>query len=150
MVYSVILAGGSSSRMKGPVNKTLIRLCGKSVIRRSVEAFSALSDQMVVVCHPDVRQDLIREVDESSVLCPVRYVNGGASRQQSVLNGLLSLDFREDDLVLVHDAARCLVSREIIMNVINSVRAFGSGSNTESRRIWVEDRYSAMKGLLMA
>ena len=58
MVYSVILAGGSSSRMKGPVNKTLIKLCGKSVIRRSVEAFSALSDQMVVVCHQDVRQDL--------------------------------------------------------------------------------------------
>ena len=106
MVYSVILAGGSSSRMKGPVNKTLIKLCGKSVIRRSVEAFSALSDQMVVVCHQDVRQDLIREVGEASVSCPVGFVNGGNTRQQSVLNALLSLDIGDEDLVLVHDAAR--------------------------------------------
>lgn len=127
MVYSVILAGGSSSRMKGPVNKTLIKLCGKSVIRRSVEAFSALSDQMVVVCHQDVRQDLIREVGEASVSCPVGFVNGGNTRQQSVLNALLSLDIGDEDLVLVHDAARCLVSREIIMNVISSVRSCGSG-----------------------
>ena len=127
MVYSLILAGGSSSRMKGPVNKTLIRLCGKSVIRRSAEAFSAFSDHMVVVCHPDVRQDLVNEVGNASVSCPVSFVNGGGTRQQSVLNGLLSLDIGEEDLVLVHDAARCLVSREIIMNVISSVKSCGSG-----------------------
>ena len=127
MICSVILAGGSSSRMKGPVNKTLINLCGRSVIRRSVEALSPFSDQMVVVCHPSVREELVREVVSAEVSCPVRFVAGGATRQQSVHNGLLSLSFRERDIVLIHDAARCIVSPEIISSVIASVRETGSG-----------------------
>jgi 2-C-methyl-D-erythritol 4-phosphate cytidylyltransferase/2-C-methyl-D-erythritol 2,4-cyclodiphosphate synthase len=113
--------------MNASVNKTLLPLCGKSVIRRSVEAFAGLTDEMTVVCHPDAEEDLIREVSAAALSFPVRFVTGGDTRQQSVLNGLRAFDFGENDVVLVHDAARCLVSPEVIGNVIRSVKECGSG-----------------------
>ena len=126
-IYTVMLAGGSGSRMNSSVNKTLLPLCGKTVIRRSIEAFSGLTDEMVVVCHPDAMRDLVREAGEASVPFPVRFAAGGSTRQQSVQNGLLSFAFEDRDIVLVHDAARCLVSADIIRNVIESVKDYGSG-----------------------
>lgn len=126
-IFTVMLAGGSGSRMNSPVNKTLIPLCGKTVIRRSVEAFFGLTDEMVVVCHPDAMDDLIREVMELSAPFHVSFAPGGGTRQQSVLNGLLSFVPDDGDIVLVHDAARCLVSPDIIIRVIRSVEENGSG-----------------------
>lgn len=126
-ICTVMLAGGSGTRMNASVNKTLLPLCGKSVIRRSVEAFAGLTDEMTVVCHPDAKEDLIREVSAAALSFPVRFVTGGDTRQQSVLNGLRAFNFGENDVVLVHDAARCLVSPEVIGNVIRSVRECGSG-----------------------
>ena len=126
-IFTVMLAGGTGSRMNAPVNKTLLSLCGKSVIRRSVEAFSGLTDRMVVVCHPKVMRELMDEAERAEVGFPLHFVPGGDTRQQSVLNGLRSLAFGPEDLVLVHDAARCLVSPEIIESVIASVVEHGSG-----------------------
>lgn len=126
-ICTVMLAGGSGSRMNSQINKTLLKLYGITVIRRSVEAFSGYTDEMVVVCHPDAIQDLTREVLSVNVGCPVQFVTGGVSRQHSVQNGLLSLKLGEHDIVLIHDAARCLVTPEIISNVIRSVKENGSG-----------------------
>ena len=126
-IYTIMLAGGSGSRMDCKVNKTLLPLCGKTVIRRSVEAFSGHTDEMVVVCHPGAMHELIREVESASVSCPVHFVTGGDSRQQSVQNGLLSFDYNKHDIVLIHDAARCLVSSKTVSDVIRSVKEYGSG-----------------------
>ena len=126
-IYTVMLAGGSGSRMNTSVNKTLLPLCGKTVIRRSAEAFSGWTDEMVVVCHPSAMPDLIREVKVASLPFPVHFVPGGDTRQQSVRNGLLFFEYAERDIVLVHDAARCLVSPAVIGNVIASVKENGSG-----------------------
>ena len=126
-ICTVMLAGGSGSRMNSRINKTLLPLCGKTVIGRSVKAFSGLTDEMVVVCHPDAMQDLILEVRKANPGCPVSFASGGNTRQQSVLNGLMTFDFDDGDIVLIHDAARCLVTSDIIGNVIRSVRETGSG-----------------------
>ena len=126
-IYTVMLAGGAGTRMKSSLNKTLLPLSGKTVIRRSIEAFSGLTDEMIVVCHPDIRQELTHEATESSVSFPIHFVDGGDTRQKSVLNGLLFFDFNEDDMVMIHDAARCLITADIIENVIQSVKNFGTG-----------------------
>ena len=126
-IFTVMLAGGSGTRMNSPVNKTLLPLCGKTVIRRSAEAFAGLTDEMAVVCHPDARDALVREVEAAQLPFPVHFVPGGDTRQQSVQNGLRSFDFGERDVVLVHDAARCLVPPEVIRRVIASVEEQGSG-----------------------
>ena len=121
-VYTVILAGGTGSRMNSTVNKSLLLLHGKTVIRRSVEAFAGLTDAMVVVCNTDFMNDLAAEAEKANLAVPLQFVDGGKTRQESVLKGLLSCQFENDDIVLIHDAARCLVTSDIIRNVVSSLK----------------------------
>ena len=116
----VMAAGGSGSRMKTGMNKILLPLAGKTVIRRSMEAFSSLVDEIVLSVRDEDRETILNEISVSDISCPVRLVRGGATRQESVLNGLKSISWAPDDIVLVHDAARCLIDRETIVRVIDS------------------------------
>ena len=123
----IMAAGGSGSRMKTEINKILLPLAGKTVIRRSLEAFSAHVDEIVLSIRPEDRNAVQAEIDLSWITCPCRLVPGGATRQESVLNGLKSVSWDPDDIVLVHDAARCMVDQDTIVRVIDSCRRFGSG-----------------------
>ena len=120
-------AGGSGSRMKTDINKIFLPLGGKTVIRRSLEAFSAFVDEVVLSVRPEDQDRIQSEIELSGMTCPVSLVPGGATRQESVLNGLSSVSWEPEDIVLVHDAARCLIDRGTIMRVIESCRRFGSG-----------------------
>ena len=123
----IMAAGGSGSRMKTDINKIFLPLGGKTVIRRSLEAFSAFVDEVVLSVRPEDQDRIQSEIELSGMTCPVSLVPGGATRQESVLNGLSSVSWEPEDIVLVHDAARCLIDRGTIMRVIESCRRFGSG-----------------------
>ena len=124
--YVVMLAGGKGERMRAPVNKILLSVCGKPVIARSVYAFLPFADEMVIVARPEDQPD-IRSALEGLPLCfPLRFAEGGATRQQSVLNGLRSISPAPDDTVLIHDAARCLVIAEVIRRVIEGAAECGA------------------------
>ena len=125
--YVIMLAGGRGTRMNAAVNKVLMPLCGIPVIRRSVEAFLSFADEMIIVSRPGEQDDLLAAVRPDSLPFPVRFVPGGETRQDSVLNGLRSLSADPGDAVLIHDAARCLVDEGLISRVIRSVSECGSG-----------------------
>lgn len=57
---------------------------------------------------------------------PIRVVEGGEHRQNSVANALRSLDADDDDIVLVHDAVRPFVDQETILGVIAGVEKYGA------------------------
>jgi len=57
---------------------------------------------------------------------PVRIVEGGEHRQQSVANALATIKAADDDIVLVHDAVRPFVDREVIENVIAAAQRHGA------------------------
>ncbi len=123
----ILLAGGKGARMGASRNKVLLSLEGVSVIRRSAGAFRGLVDEMTVVFHaPD--EALIREeIAAASPGVHVRFVPGGKSRQESVRNGLDACGAEEDDIILIHDGARCLVKPDTIQRVVASARERGSG-----------------------
>ena len=123
----IMACGGSGSRMNAGINKILLPLAGKTVVARSLEAFEGLIDEMILAVRPEDEPVLRREADQSCVSFPVRLVSGGATRQESVLNGLKSIAWSPDDIVLVHDAARCLVDPDLIRRVLESCRCSGSG-----------------------
>ena len=126
-VFTVLLAGGSGTRMGAGINKVFLPLAGISCIRRSISAFEGLTDGMVLVHRPEDASLIRAEAEAAGVSFPVSFVSGGATRQRSVLSGLLSLTFEDDDIVLIHDGARCLVSQDVIRGVIVSCREYGSG-----------------------
>jgi len=106
---ALIVAAGSSRRMG--FDKLASPLAGVPVLRRTVEVFARAEaiSEIVVVC-PEERWQLLAEVDCSK---PMRRVDGGRDRQDSVAAGLLALE-AEVAMVAVHDGARPLVTCEDI------------------------------------
>ena len=125
--YVLILAGGKGTRMNAAVNKVLIPLCGKTVLIRSVLAFSSFADEMVIVCRPEDRTIIFDEISREDLPFPVHFAPGGNTRQGSVRNGVSVISPHPDDIILIHDAARCLVDKELIRRVIQSVTEHGTG-----------------------
>jgi len=115
-----VVAAGTASRFGGDTPKQYKPLHGKALLRHSVEALLAhtLVDQVCVCIHPD-HVALYEAATEGLELLPP--VFGGATRQQSVLNGLEALADIAPQAVLVHDAARPYLSAEVIDRVCNAL-----------------------------
>ncbi|MCI6159305.1 MAG: 2-C-methyl-D-erythritol 4-phosphate cytidylyltransferase [Selenomonadaceae bacterium] len=127
MVSVIFPAAGQGKRMGAGFNKVFLKLAGKEIIRHTLRRFSdvpAVGELIVVTGKEDLShmQTILRE---EPGLKPWRVVAGGSERQYSVKNGLAAIS-READIVLVHDAARPLVSRETIEAVIRAARLSGA------------------------
>lgn len=121
-IVAVVVAAGRGARMGAVRPKAFLRLGGRSLLRRSVAAFAAhprIARVVVVVSDADeARADL--GADAAGVML----VRGGAERQDSVRLGLQASG--DADYVLVHDAARPLVSRRIIDDVLEAAERAGA------------------------
>ena len=117
----VIPAAGAGRRM-GAGPKALIELAGQPVLRRALAPFLADSRivRIIVALSPDV---FARPPGWLAALSPrVRLVEGGAERADSVCAGVAALD-ADVDVVLVHDAARPLVTPAVIGRAIAAAAA---------------------------
>jgi 2-C-methyl-D-erythritol 4-phosphate cytidylyltransferase len=118
----VIVAGGSGSRVGGGELKQLRWVAGKPMLLHSLQAFQRRADVAMVVCVLPQRYagdppPWIFQSDAERLLISV----GGRTRAESVANGLEDLT-AECEYVLIHDAARPLVSDEMIDRVVVEAR----------------------------
>ncbi|MDP3057870.1 MAG: 2-C-methyl-D-erythritol 4-phosphate cytidylyltransferase [bacterium] len=120
-VGAVIVAAGTSSRMGDLGNKLLLEFQNRSVIARSVERFFEVGISHVVVVVPAQ----LEEVFKKQVPLGVVMVLGGATRQESVHNGLKALASTCSQ-VLIHDGARPFVSAELILRVLSGIEQGGA------------------------
>lgn len=124
-IWSLLLSGGSGTRMGCAGNKTLLPLLGESAVCHALRTLRRHCDGVVMVIRPVDEKDILAALAKSR-LSVEKIVYGGADRQSSVCNGLTALP-DDCDIVLVHDGARPLVDDETVRNVISSVRQYGSG-----------------------
>ena len=124
MWYAIILAGGSGRRMGAGCNKVLLSLGGEPVILRSICAFEGLVDGIVLVSRSEDIPAMREMLAKSGLTAAV--VPGGATRQESVWNGLCALPEGVEH-VLIHDGARCLVDADTIRRCKTSVEVHGTG-----------------------
>lgn len=117
--YAVIVAGGEGNRAGGVIPKQFQLICGIPMLWWSVRAFY-LEDsetEIIIVMHPGFfdEWDLIYNnlPEEDKIISP-KIVCGGRTRAESVKNGLMSVEYTEDSYVAVHDAARPLVTVNLI------------------------------------
>ena len=108
----IIVAAGRGSRMGGAVAKQWQMLAGKPVLAHTLAAFQGLP--VVLVIHPDDRA--------RAEGLGVRLVEGGATRDASVLAGLRALEGTGIAKVLIHDGARPLVSRALIDRLVAALK----------------------------
>lgn len=125
--YVILLAGGKGTRMNASVNKILLPLCGETVLIRSIRAFIPFADLIVIVSRPDEQAEILHEIKKQKLSFPFQIAPGGNTRQESVLSGVSSISPHPDDILLIHDAARCLVDSDLIERVIQSVILYKTG-----------------------
>lgn len=123
-VSAVIVAGGSSSRMRG-TDKLSFVSDGVPVLRRTVSAFqdNAFVDEIAVVCREDKTDETRRMLEGLSKVSAI--VPGGRDRTESVKNGVAAVSSRAE-YVAVHDGARPFVSDGLITRTIQGAIAYGA------------------------
>ncbi|HEY6172445.1 MAG TPA: 2-C-methyl-D-erythritol 4-phosphate cytidylyltransferase [Candidatus Kapabacteria bacterium] len=125
-VIAIIVAAGSGSRFGKP--KQFELLGGEPVFIHSVRAFLLCKrvDKIVLVTSEELIDEMNSLLEAKSVGASVSVTIGGERRQDSVMNGLISAHAGDDDVILVHDAARPLVSQKVINDVIDATITHGA------------------------
>lgn len=125
----VVVAAGSGTRLGAGQPKAFVELAGKSMLQHCVDAPLAAGATAIVVVVPG------RLVPQARSLLGASYargailevVAGGAERGDSVRAGLAVLD-TGCDIILIHDAARCLTPVEVFDRVIAAVVGGAAGA----------------------
>ena len=135
--YAVIVAGGSGLRMGIETPKQFLLLNGKSILWHTINAFlQTYNDIKIILVLPN------EHIEKGKNICEmftqqIDIIVGGATRFDSVKNGLQLI--KSDSIVFVHDAVRCLISKDLIERCYYKTLEFGSAiptiSATDSIRI---------------
>ena len=117
---ALIVSAGRGHRVGGETPKQYLRFGRHGILYQSIVAFLAheLVDVVRVVIHPDDEQLYRQAIEDLDILSSVF---GGAERQDSVRLGLQSLQELDPERVLIHDAARPRVSRDVIDAVLAEI-----------------------------
>lgn len=127
-VCALVMCAGIGTRMQTDVAKQFLRLGDKPVLAWTLDAFdrSEEVDSIVIVTFAgDTKAESIAAALHMKT--PYRVVTGGATRQQSVRAGLNAADSAAR-IVVVHDAARPLVSQDEISSVIRAAKTSGAAT----------------------
>ncbi len=122
-VSGVVLAAGLGARLGLGSNKVWASVGGTALLAHAVRGLwrTGLLDELVVVLRPEEQP----QVDALAGSCevPLRTVAGGARRQDSARNGV---EAATGAYVLVHDAARPVISRAVVAAVLEAARKDGA------------------------
>lgn len=123
---AILVAAGRGERMGATRPKAFLSLAGQTLLERSARALGAAPSITAVVAVVPAS-----DVDEARDLCealakPCVVVAGGERRQDSVRAGLAALPSGFEGVVLVHDAARPLVSIALVEAVVQAAREHGA------------------------
>lgn len=127
---ALIIAGGTGARMHQDIPKQFLTVNEKPVIVYTLEAFQNHPeiDSIAVVCVDGWEQMLLAYAKQFNITKLEHVVKGGDNGQGSIRNGVYELEkfFDKDDIVLIHDAIRPMVSAEIISDCIMKTKQYGN------------------------
>lgn len=121
MNIAIILSGGIGSRMGGDLPKQYKEVGGKPIIHYCLNTFLGCDkiDGVIIGVAEEWKNYVTEIVNEFNSPKPVWYAQPGETRQYSIFNALSEAKVygaKDDDLVIIHDAARPLVSELLIIN----------------------------------
>lgn len=131
MNVALILAGGSGSRTEQSVPKQFLPINDKPIIIYTLEAFQNHPEiDAIIVSSIDGWLDVLEGYARAYGITKLKWiVKGGENGQASARKALLELEShcKADDIVIIHDAVRPLISQEIITDCIAKAKEHGSG-----------------------
>ena len=135
---ALILAAGSGERFSegsgelAGMKKQFVPIGGVPVLLRTVRVFerSPFIHEIIVVTGKD-DVDFVRDLLGDEITKLTKIVPGGATRQESAMAGLEAVD-PKSEYIAIHDGARCLITEEIIADVIKT--AYDCGAAAAAQR----------------
>lgn len=125
MNIALVLSGGTGTRLGYDIPKQYIEVNNKPIVGYCLDVIqrNELIDKIQIVADKSWRDLIKKYCDENSIYKFCGFSNPGENRQLSILSGLENIKKFSDteDLVFIHDAARPMLTDEIIYNCINAV-----------------------------
>lgn len=132
-LYIILPAAGQSRRMGSTGNKLLIPIHGISVIERTLQAISRFAEEknlaihIVIATSDNFRPELENILQKPLYSFVEKIIAGGKTRQESVYRAIrametLSLPPHSEDILFIHDAARCLIDTETLSRCLDDTR----------------------------
>lgn len=130
MNIAIIIAGGVGSRMGQDIPKQFINVYDKPIIIYTLEGFQKhpLIDAIEVVCI-DGWHDVLRAYAKQYGIDKLKWVvSGGKTGQESIRNGVYSLEGKasDDDIIIIHDGIRPLIEETVLNDVIVKCKQYGN------------------------
>lgn len=130
MNIALIIAGGSGNRMGQDIPKQFMHVDGAPIIIHTMQCFQQHPDieMIAVVCLKGWETVLQSYANQFNITKLMHVFPGGDTGMESIHNGIYGLrdvGCKDEDLVLIHDAVRPLLSQEIISSNIAICKAFG-------------------------
>lgn len=123
---AIILSGGIGSRVGADIPKQYIEVLGKSIFEYSLKNFLCSNNIDIIVIVVEQQwlnyvMDVIAK--DNNTEKRILYANPGETRQLSIFNGLKKLEETDSNIncVIIHDAARPLVSKKLIEDCISEI-----------------------------
>lgn len=129
MNIALLLSGGTGLRMEADIPKQYMEVGGKPVISYCIETLSSHPgiDKILIVAdekwHEKIKKWLV-DADAAGKFCG--FSLPGANRQLSIFHGLESIRSyaSKEDVVLIHDAARPLLSRQLVTDCLDAIEGY--------------------------
>ena len=129
MVFGVILAGGIGTRMGKDIPKQYININGKPVLIYTLERFEECDhiDKVVIVADNVWRDEITAWIESYGITKFLSFADPGPTRQDSVFSGVSACKpyaVDSSDIVVIHEAARAMVSTTLITNIIQGLDGY--------------------------
>lgn len=122
MIYGAVLAGGIGERLGLGMPKQFYKIGEKPILIHSVEAFLKVEDfDCIIVSSPkkyidETRKTIDEYIEDTEKII---VIEGGVTRNDTILNSIDQTDKKEGSIMVTHDAARIFVSPEQIQKSID-------------------------------
>jgi 2-C-methyl-D-erythritol 4-phosphate cytidylyltransferase len=131
-VVVIIPAAGLGTRMSSAsggaksTSKQFFMLQGTPILVHTLRKFAQCEavSEIVVALRKHEAATFQKQIETENFSKPLRIVEGGEHRQNSVANALTAINAAPDDIVLVHDAVRPFVDQDTIVGVIEAVKRY--------------------------
>lgn len=132
MNIALLMMGGSGTRFGADIPKQYVKVNGKPIFSYVLEGYNDLEDidKIIVVSNKDFIDLVENAAKELNITKLHAVVKGGATRSESVRNGLISASeiAHDNDVILIHDATHPYVDKEGTKEVIEAVKEYGGAT----------------------
>ena len=124
----IIPASGSGIRFGGRTPKQFLKIDGKEILAHTISRFHKINsiDEIIISAREEYFDKIKLIIRKNNFYKIKKIVEGGKLRQDSVYRGLINLECKNEDIVLVHDAVRPFISAKKILELIKEAKKYNN------------------------